>query len=279
MKLKQVSFIILFTILSASLFGDELLRCQIANQTKHQHNQTILNTIINQELSTVNPTTTPEEKAAYLSVRIREIAQKLLASGFTSDAYEIPEFNKNQLLSFSAFPLWEGKDAAIPVTFIVYVWPPEKVALKYISDTSYNRFYASCIHRHPISCAITCLKGTITQQNYRLSKAFPMKERVVELINEEQFNPGEGDVDDNSKPFIHRLVCRHNDTCPCLTLHAYGAGSKDEAFKIFNETCDTCEYCRVVRPDMVQLITYKNFWNQCNASSDTCSRQPGSSNR
>lgn len=227
---------------SAFLQGIDVRRCYVASQMRHAKNQVLLSHIINNELSTVSSNASSSEKASFLSSRIKEIAQKLLKDGFITEAYQIPPFDQNAFLSFYFFPLWEGKSSDIPLTFVVAVWPPEKIALKYQPDNPMNRFYCSCIHKHPISCAIACLKGVMTQQNYTLAKGIPVEKKKVELLNEDKFSPGEGDIDDNTKMFIHRLICKHDDNDPALTLHAYGASTKDEVIRIFNETSEECEY-------------------------------------
>lgn len=163
------------------------------------------------------------------------IANTLLEKGFQIDAYDVPEGVQDSILSFYSFPLWEGN--SIPLTFFVYVWPSEQLALQY--NASQNR-YGSVIHSHPIPCAFTVLHGILTQNSYELAS-----EKAVRFICEERFQVGTGDIDDLQKIFIHKLYNR--DSKYCLSLHAYGLSSAEKVRECFDETRAACTYEQVVR--------------------------------
>lgn len=187
--MKKLLFGLLF---ATSLFGSE---CYIKDAEKHRHNQELLQAIIQRE------------DDSNLTNRINQIGAELLKSGFSVDAYAIPN-----RASYKCFALWEG--GTIPVTFFVYVWPAEE---------------GSNIHSHPISCAFTVLQGTLSQNTYELSA-----KNNVRLINSKTFQKGEGAIDDIKKPFIHQLTNKTAE--PCLSLHAYGEGSAEKVMQTFIKT-------------------------------------------
>lgn len=232
--------IIFFSQINSTLIAEsEVKQCYIKDYAKHQHNQQILSSILKKEMSGLN--NTPKEKADYLSKKIREIGLKLLKNGFHTDAYAIPQVNPNTMMAFNCFPLWEGErnnQEEIPLTFFVYVWPSEKIALRYNSNHPNNHFYGSNIHSHPIPCALAVLEGSLVQKSFERIKS---SEKIVRLIQEEIFSKGQGDVDDLQKPFIHQLYNKGPNPIT-LSLHAYGLSSEQKVMDCFDETFSDCSY-------------------------------------
>lgn len=196
---------LLLLLATTSLFGN----CYIADAEKHAANQKLLSAIVAEELA----------HGADLSANITRIADTLLKRGFHKEAYAI---DQSGILSFNCFPLWEG--GSVPLTFFVYVWPSEELALPY-------RYYASTIHSHPITCAFAVLQGTLFQKNYVIAH-----EKTVRLIDEEAFSVGAGAVDDLQKPFIHQLYSKGSGATPCLSLHVYGLPSAEKVQQSFRDT-------------------------------------------
>lgn len=228
--------LIFLTQISAALFGLDVKNCYIKDSAKHEFNQKLLKTILEQEQV---PNRTPVDQAHHLSARIRQIAQALLKNGFKTDAYEVPEIDPNSVVSFNCFPIWEGEKNSsepIPLTFFVYLWPSEELALKYHHSDPFNNRYASIIHRHPIPCAFAVLQGTLIQNNYVLV------DKTIRLIDEEKFQAGEGDIDDLKKPVIHKLSNKGDSSKISLSLHAYGLSSAEKVMACFLETLSVCSY-------------------------------------
>lgn len=187
------------------------------------------------------------DQSNYLSARITNIANTLLKDGFLADAYEIPNFDQNSIISFNCFALWEGEKntkGSIPLTFFVYIWPSEELALKHNSANPLNRRYSSIIHSHPIPCSFAVLQGTLIQKNYECIGSDPMA-KFVRLIDEEIFRKGEGDVDDLTKPRIHQLYNNGHNSKICLSLHAYGLSSAEKVMTCFRETISERTYSHV----------------------------------
>lgn len=211
--------------------------CYVVDDAKHEYNRKLLHAIVEQELSALGPKKTAVDKAKYLSARISRIADKLLKKGFAADAYGIPPLEKNEAISFNYFGLWEGEAKSIPITFLVYVWPSEELALKYNAEDAY---YASDIHSHPISCAFAVLDGVLHQKSYEL-----VEKRTVRLANEEVFKKCEGSVDDLNKPFIHQMYSKGTGAKPSLSLHAYGLSTVEKVMQSFEENSVMHSYNRI----------------------------------
>lgn len=227
----------------ATLLGLDVKYCYIRDTVKHEFNQKLLKDILDKELATLSNMTFVDQ-ANYLSARITKIANTLLKQGFSADAYGIPNFDQKSVISFNYFVLWEGEKktkGSIPLTFFVYIWPSEEVALKHNSTNPFNCRYSSMIHSHPIPCSFAVLQGTLTQKNYERIGSAP-KAKIVRFIDEEIFREGEGDVDDLIKPFIHQLCNRDPDSKICLSLHAYGLPSAEKVMQCFRETLPVCTY-------------------------------------
>lgn len=251
LSLRKITVCFLFIFLvqvPATLVGFNVKHCNIKDAAKHEYNQKLLRTLIEKELAAQDESMTPVDQAHYLSAKIKKIAHSLLEHGFSTDAYGIPDFDQNSMISFYAFSLWEGehnRTGPIPVTFFIYIWPSEKLALKYNSSNPLNRYYASSIHSHPIPCSFAVLQGTLTQNNYECVKSHPTK--IARFVDEEIFKEGQGDIDDLTKPFIHQLYNKDPDSTVCLSLHAYGLSSEDKVMKCFRETRSNCTYTEYLR--------------------------------
>lgn len=231
---KACLFLILLCQISPALFGFGMENCYVVDASKHESNQKLLIAIVKQELASLSPKKTPDEQAKYLGNRINQISDKLLKRGFAAEAYGIPELDENSIVSFNCFSLWEGK--SIPLTFFVYVWPSEELALKYNFADPLNRHYCSDIHSHPIPCAFAVLEGTFYQKNYVRS------EGGVQFIGEEVFQKCEGSIDDLQEPFIHQMYSKGTGTKPALSLHAYGLSSEAKVMQCFDENSSQHSY-------------------------------------
>lgn len=229
--------LLLFAQFSSVLFAVDVKPCFVIDPVKHESNQILLNTVLEEELAYCASKKTPKEKAAYLSARISQIADIMLQNGFSTEAYGVPELDQNSIVSFNCFALWEGDKNSkekIPLTFFIYIWPSEELALKYNSENPQNRRYGSNIHSHPIPCSFAVLQGTLFQNNYELVSS-RFRESKVRFINQEIFQEGEGDVDDLKKPFIHKLYSKGSGTKPSLSLHSYGLSSEEKVMECFDK--------------------------------------------
>jgi hypothetical protein len=238
------SFLFIFLIQNHALIGLEVKNCYIKDTAKHEYNQKLLKTILDKELDALDSNMTFFDQASYLSGKITKIADIYLKQGFLADAYAVPNSDPSTIISFYCFPLWEGEESnkeSIPLTFFIYIWPSEDVALKYNSSHPLNSRYGSIIHSHPIPCAFAVLQGMLVQKNYERIGSDPSM-KFVRLINEDIFKKGEGDVDNLTIPFIHQLYGRNSDSNMCLSLHAYGLPSAQKVMKCFKETFSDCAY-------------------------------------
>ncbi len=246
-------FVIVLACVISQLFGIEVKYCSIADEAKHLENQKILGAIIEKELGPVQKKSA-EEKAVYLSSRVSEIGHQMLKRGFAIEAYGNPKADEGSLLAFDRFALWEGEThGSLPLTFFVYAWPSEEYALQYNASHPRNRYYSSCIHSHPISCALAVLEGTMTQKNYELIAAHSI-DRVVRQIGEEVFQRGDGAVDDLSESFIHQLYAKGNGSKPALSLHVYGLPTEEKVMASFEETSAAHSYNRVMGKDGIVKV-------------------------
>lgn len=214
-------------------YSEDIRYCYIKDPAKHASNQALLSNILEEELKSFAQES-PSEQASHLTSRIMPIAKKLLKNGFQTDAYDVPEGVQDSILAFYSFPLWEGN--SLPLTFFVYIWPSEDLALHY--NASQSR-YGTVIHSHPIPCAFTVLDGVLTQNTYELASG-----RAVRFINEERFQEGTGDIDDLQKSFIHKLY--NKDSKLSLSLHAYALSSAEKVRACFNETRSAYSYDNVI---------------------------------
>jgi len=243
-------FLLVFLAFAVQIFGLDVKRCSISDEIKHAGNQKILSAVLTEELKPVQKRTA-QEQAEYLTSRISEIAEKILKKGFAIDAYSNPKADVDSILAFDCFSLWEGESHdAIPLTFLVYVWPSEEYALQYNASHPRNRYYSSNIHSHPISCALAVLEGTMVQKNFELMAVHSV-DRIVRQIGEETFQKGDGTVDDLSEPFIHQLYAKGNGAKPAISLHVYGLPSEEKVMASFQETSKSHSYSRIMEKDGV----------------------------
>lgn len=235
--MKQLRFFILLTfVLMSSYLTAELNYCFIKDEAKHLANQKLLESILEQELA-VCPYNSPSDQANFLSRRIHTIGKALLAEGFLCEAYGTPTVHPQAYLCFNFFPLWEGKNHSIPLTFFVYAWPSKELALSYNSNDPRNQYYASLIHSHPISCAFAVLDGSLIQKSFELIEG-----TTVRLTHTERFFKGEGEIDDLSGLFIHQMYNPEKSTKLTLSLHIYGLDSSQKVIQSFNETASHHTY-------------------------------------
>lgn len=243
-KIAACYFFIFVVQAPTMLLGLDVKYCYIRDTAKHEFNQKLLTTILDKELDKLDSNITFIDQANYLSARISKIANTLLKQGFSADAYGVPNFDQNSIISFYCFALWEGEKntrGAIPLTFFVYIWPSEELALKHSPSNPLNCHYRSTIHSHPIPCAFAVLQGILIQKNYECIRSDP-RSKIVRLIDEEIFREGEGDVDDLAKHCIHQLYNRNSGSKICLSLHAYGLSSAEKVMECFKETLSDCTY-------------------------------------
>lgn len=215
---------ILLLCIHLELFA-KVLPCYLTSSELHTRNQIIFKRIVDEELKDVNGT--PEELAAHLNSRINILSRKLWERGFAPKAYATPAPQPGCPLSYAQFLLWEGasnRHKLVKTTFYIYAWPSEEFALTYESN-SYR--YGSDIHSHPMTCAFTVLQGILYQKNFKF-QGIVQQRKIVNLINEEVFAPGEGSLDDLGSPFIHQLYSKGGKNTPCLSLHSYGLSTEAE---------------------------------------------------
>lgn len=224
----------LIFVASTALSGLEVRYCDIKDPIKHQTNQKIFKTIIDEELASQTDRR-PAKIADYLCTRITNIAQKLLESGFQPDAYDLPKLDNTAVVAFDRHVLWEGEGNAIPLTFFVYAWPPEEYALQYNVNHPENSRYKTSIHSHSIPCALAVLQGTFVQNSFERVSANP-KDRSVRLLEKKNLQVGDGEVDILTKPFIHQLYGKGLSSSPCLSLHAYGLPTEEKVMECFKNT-------------------------------------------
>jgi hypothetical protein len=238
-KINKMAFILVLTLSFNNLAGFEIKNCFIADPVKHASNKQLIDVVINEKLSEVSKKKGIDQ-ANYLTANILQIADALLKKGFSNTAYAVPLLDQNSIVSFNQFVLWEGGCSAkesIPVTFFVYVWPSEKLALHYNASNPSNNRYASNIHSHPVSCAFAVLQGVLIQNNYQLNSDNP-NGNIVDFMGEEILPVGAADIDDLKKIFIHQLYSRENDDKPCISLHAYGLPTADKVMECFRLSYD-----------------------------------------
>ena len=216
----------------------------IRNLQAHLQNRALCVRLVENFCQTFPSHYSPQQKAESLSRNLGALAAKLLNQGFDLNAYAW-----NPPVEFSIVPLWQGahdSQSEIPLTLLIYVWPPEAFAKQYAKTQGLpDRNYATVIHGHPIPCAMTVLKGTLHQENFTAVAGWPFQ--VAQKKGEEILRPGKVEFDDNSSEFIHRLVCRDPGCEPALSLHGYGASSAEEVHRIFRATFQKFTYRYVLK--------------------------------
>jgi hypothetical protein len=65
---------------------------------------------------------------------------------------------------------------------------------------------------------------------------------IVKETHEQVLHIGDKVIDDQSNPFIHRLVCRDPLGKKAIGLHAYGASSFQHVIKVFMDSQPEHEY-------------------------------------
>lgn len=224
----------------------------------HQRNKALFAQLVNAELQQQPYYLSPQERALVLSRRLVQIAHHAFRMGFDLSAYHYKE--NSPYLTFAIIPIWEGKgviEQDIPLSFLLYIWPPEHIAKKRaplnkehpINEDFENCYYASNIHDHPISCALTVMRGSINQERFERVDGYPYK--VVRKIGEDVIQPGQLVIDDNTNPFIHRLVCRDAKAWPTISLHGYGASTVGQVEKVFYDSYTEHSYFHVLEDNGV----------------------------
>jgi hypothetical protein len=225
----------------------------ICDSFTHHKNQQLCARIVQRKLQTYPTSFTPEESAHDLSLHLDHLAQDLLKHGLDLKAYSYGKCPGTPYLQFTMIPLCEGKTDVkpeIPLTLFIYVWPSEnlakRIAMSY-RDREYDpreNYYASHIHGHPLTCSLTVLKGTLCQENYRVIQGWPFN--IAKKNDEETLQQGMTAFDDNTSPFIHRLVNRNENCEPTFTLHGYGASTAKDVLNIFQATFNRYAYRSVL---------------------------------
>ncbi len=216
---------------------DHLERCYVSNSNSHRHNQYLIGLLIEKKLQILPKNLTAEERANELNQSIGSLAQQALQEGLDLSIYTC-RIQKDGQLSFGMIPLWEGGKQAkppIPLTFFIYVWPPEWLARSKVPDST---DYATSVHSHPIPCSLVVLKGTIDQEEY-----VPIKNsRRAQRIKVETLYSLATVIDDREESFLHRLVCRDKSRACAVSLHGYGAPTDEAVQRIFYQTYSKCVY-------------------------------------
>lgn len=207
-------------------------------------NDFIFSQVIEKFLAQPACPSSPNGKAQYLNERIDLIAKEAVRIGFALDVYQPNRNQQTAALHFSAKKVWEGKEKNIPLTFFVYAWPAESLALKIGGN---DRNYCSSVHSHPISCALTVLRGSMVQENFIPVQGYPYN--VAFKTDEEVLLEGSKVIDAQKESMIHRLVCRDQTFPYSLTLHAYGLGSQEEVWNVFRNTRIKCDYPYILHND------------------------------
>ncbi len=244
MRFKIWFLFILVTLTPALLFGLEVSYAYVKDEAKHEFNKKLLNSILEKKFIKPNANLSPASQAKHLNSKIAKVAHELINQGFCVDAYAVPDAAPDSIISFSCHVLWEGEKnvtGPVPITFFIYIWPSEKLALAYNASNPLNCRYHTIIHSHPISCSFAVLQGSLVQNNYVCTNP-SVKPKLVRFVNEEIFNEGEGDVDLLTKPFIHQLYNRDCSSKVCLSLHAYGLSSESKVWDCFDATKTDCTF-------------------------------------
>lgn len=226
------SRLILFFILSViPLKGFVQANLQpISHYAIHQRNQVLFAQIIEQEIKKLPPLLTAKQQADALNRLIGSIASQALERGLDLSIYQNKTLDSGEK-QFSIVSLWEGGEETqqkIPLTFFLYIWPPEAQARRICRNSIQ---YATPIHGHPIACALAILKGKLDQETYYPISA---KSLLAKKIKNETLKPGDVVIDDRSSVFVHRLVCRDKEVA--FSLHGYEALNEEAVRQIFSRT-------------------------------------------
>lgn len=227
MHLKQIFLLCLLTVTNLSAFQDP-----------------VLSEVIVEHLATMPKDSTPQQKAFLLTHQIDRIAQEALKRGMDISSYESSLINRQGATRFIACPVWEGGTEGIPLTFFIYAWPNEQKSLR--SDPL-NKKYASCVHSHGLTCALTVLKGTLIQENYEKVAGYDFN--VAKKLDETLMHPGDKEVDDLTSPFVHRIVNRDPSEEDSYSMHVYGEGSAEDVWRRHDETHRQCVYLYILKDD------------------------------
>jgi hypothetical protein len=183
----------------------------IKDLPSHRKNTEIISDIVGNELQ-MKPAGL--DAVRYIAENISRIGARALENGFDTDAYTY------QVIAgwpnYTWVPLWEGGD--IPFTLFIYIWPPRG------QDST-------PIHSHPIPCALTVLKNSITQENFEI-----IGNGKVRLSGSKKLVEGDCEVDVLLDSFVHRVSCRENGPEPAFTLHLYAKGTAKEVRNTFYKT-------------------------------------------
>lgn len=217
---------------------DHSERCRVSNQDIHRQNQRLAAQLIGKKLLTLQRDLTARQQAAELNRSIGVLAQQLLQGGMDLSIYSCR--TQQGQLSFGMIPLWEGGREAkpsIPLTFFIYVWPPEWLAKSKVFNPTNH---ATSVHSHPIPCSLTVLRGTIDQEEY-----LPIKDsrrHLAQRVKTITLNPFATVIDDRKDSFLHRLVSRDQGRTCAISLHGYGAPTDEAVQRIFYQTYSKCVY-------------------------------------
>lgn len=231
--------IITFCLIVEQKSNASTVQKEILSSSIHEKNQSLCSQIVDQFLLSLPISYSSEQRAYALNMNIHVIAGQLLNQGIDLSAYTYTKVPDSPYLAFARIPLWEGINVKqnIPVTLFIYVWPPEHIAkqaaanhlLSFEDPLFYH--YATNIHGHPLPCALTLLRGTLYQENYQAVAGWPFQ--VARKKDDEIFQVGTSAFDDNTTPFIHRVVCRDKGQEPAISLHAYGASTAQNVLSTF----------------------------------------------
>lgn len=241
MNISHIGLGIILTL--CLIFGQkgqaDLTQKGILSASAHEKNQHLCSQFVNQFLFSLPASYTSEQRAHTLNLNLHILAKQLLDNGLDLKAYTYSKIPDSSYLAFSRISLWEGAtiQSEIPLTLFIYVWPPEHIA-KQIEENNSSLVknplayhYATNIHGHPLPCALTLLKGSLCQENYQAVSGWAF--HVAQKTDEEIFQVGTTTFDDNTTPFIHRVVCRDKGQEPAMSLHGYGASTAQAVVSTF----------------------------------------------
>ncbi len=214
---------------------------------KHKANRQIIAKVMTEELALLPKGASDRERSIVIMQRLDKIAAKAVDHGLDLNAYSYVQVPNTPYLRFAVEGLWDGENSNLPLTLVIYAWPPKRYAQYCGGCCPDNCRYHSNIHGHPILCASTVLQGSIVEENFQCVKNDPFK--AVRKVKAEVHRKGHVSVDDNSDPYVHRMTCGDPGSQAAITLHAYGAKSFDEVFRIFRKTLDQDSYLHVLQPD------------------------------
>jgi len=208
----------------------------ISDDFKHQQNIQLCRQYFEQWLQ--ENRLSSQETAEKIAYQLPRIAKELMDRGFDLTIYSYKTDSKNGLV-FSVVPIWEGERVkpSLPLSLFIYGWPPESWAQHCQSPTL---AYSTPIHAHPLMCALTVLRGTVTQELYQ--PIFDGQQKKAKQIGREVIRPGQLIFDRPDSPIAHRIVCQDEGQLAALTLHAYGASTGAQVQQIFRMTAKDYNY-------------------------------------